>query len=190
MTPEAILEALKLCGARVEAVGDKLRCRAPVGVLTPDLRQAIAEQKAALLQLLTTPAPSARSVPDDHHDRLEPPCSICGGTDWRNIPDAGRWCVPCVVAGREPVAAVKVQSPVLDTAIWVVCDDLPREQWPQDGAAVYTQSEVKILTHVGQDTLAWVHPVKELFDARVVGGRPRPSAPPADAPGEEDPDHG
>jgi len=36
---------------------------------------------------------------------------------------------------------------------------------------VYTQAEVKILTKVGQDTLKWVQVTKELFHAKVVGGR-------------------
>lgn len=168
MTPEAILADLKLNGARVEVVGDKLRCRAPVGVLTPELRQAMAEQKAALLQLLTTSQTPASRPPA--------PCPRCGASDWRNTPDAGRWCVPCVVTGRDPVAAVKVHSDVLNEAIWVVCDDLPREAWPTD-APVYTQAEVKILAQVGPDVLAWVHATKTMFGAEVVSGGHRP--PPA-----------
>jgi len=168
MTPEAIVEALKMRDVHVEVVGDKLRCRAAVGVLTPELRQALAEHKAALLRLLTVPAS------DDHHDRLEPRCAICGASDWRETPDGGRWCLPCVLNGRERVAAVKVQSPVLDADVWVVSDDLPREQWPTD-APVYTHAEVKILTQVGPDTLAWVHATKELFHVRVVRGGHRPS---------------
>lgn len=170
MTPEGILEELKMSGAHVEAVGDKLRCRAPVGVLTPELRQAMAEHKPALLRLLSSPAADAPS---------ELPCPVCGASEWRDTPDGGRWCMPCVVAGRDPVAAVKVHSDVLDAEIWVVCDDLPREAWPTD-APVYTQKEVKILTQVGPDALAWVHATKTMFGATVIrAGRRPPRVPPA-----------
>jgi hypothetical protein len=63
--------------------------------------------------------------------------------------------------------AVKVWSDVLQAAVWVVRDDLPRVEWPHD-AAVYTQREVRLLTKVGHDVLQWVNPVKEIFNAKVV----------------------
>jgi hypothetical protein len=70
-----------------------------------------------------------------------------------------------------------VRSDILDAEVWVVADDLPLVEWPM-GTPVYTQAEVKILTEVGPDTLAWVHPVKEMFGARVVEGyRHRPLSP-------------
>lgn len=61
MTAEAILERLRVLGARVSLAGDKLHVDAPAGVLTDDLRQAIREHKAALLELLrpATPFPPA-----------------------------------------------------------------------------------------------------------------------------------
>jgi hypothetical protein len=73
--------------------------------------------------------------------------------------------------GDEPIVAVHVWSDVLEAAVWVVADDLPRAEWPMD-APVYTYAEVKILTQVGPETLAWVHPVKDIFDARVVHQKP------------------
>lgn len=63
--------------------------------------------------------------------------------------------------------AVKVWSDVLQATVWVVRDNLPRTEWPQDGP-VYTQGEIRMLTKVGQDVLQWVHPVKEIFNAGVV----------------------
>jgi hypothetical protein len=63
--------------------------------------------------------------------------------------------------------AVKVWSDVLQAAVWVVRDDLPRVEWPHD-AAVYTQREVRLLTKIGHDVLQWVNPVKEIFNAKVV----------------------
>jgi hypothetical protein len=66
-----------------------------------------------------------------------------------------------------PSVAINVWSDVLQAPVWVVWDDLPRTEWPQDGP-VYTHREVRILTKVGQDVLQWVNPVKEIFNAKVV----------------------
>ena len=57
--------------------------------------------------------------------------------------------------------AVKVWSDVLQAAVWVVRDDLPRVEWPHD-APVYTRREVRFLTKIGHDVLQWVNPVKEI----------------------------
>src|SRR5262245_29144893 len=72
----------------------------------------------------------------------------------------------------DTMTAVKVWSPVLGEAVWVVADDLPRDEWPTD-APVYAHQEVRILMKMGQDTLAWVHAVKAAVDGRVVDGRRR-----------------
>lgn len=125
----------------------------------------------------------------DHSQKNFPPsglpCGVCGACDWHKTPEAGRWCLPCVLAGRVPVVAVKVHSAVLDAAIWVVADDLPREQWPAD-ALVFTHGEAKILTQVGRDTLAWVHATKQMFGAQVVRGGWRLAPAAGDASAEEE----
>jgi hypothetical protein len=54
MTATRFLHDLQQLGVQVTARGDKLRVSAPKGVLTPELRTRIAEQKAALLVLLST----------------------------------------------------------------------------------------------------------------------------------------
>jgi hypothetical protein len=76
--------------------------------------------------------------------------------------------------------AVKVWSAMLDEAIWVVADDLPKNAWPTD-TLTYTHQEVKVLRQLAQDSLAWVHATKQMFGAQVIagGGRPRthPEAP-------------
>lgn len=62
MTPRALLAALTEAGYRVTVDGDSLRVRGP---LTDDLRQAILEHKAALLELLrpaTPPLPAGCTV--------------------------------------------------------------------------------------------------------------------------------
>ena len=51
-----LLHQLQALGVVLIPEGDRLRIDAPAGVLTPDLRQALATQKSALLQLLSQPA--------------------------------------------------------------------------------------------------------------------------------------
>jgi hypothetical protein len=75
--------------------------------------------------------------------------------------------------GDDPPVAVKVWSDVVHAEVWVVADDLPREDWPTD-APVYTHAEVKILARVGSGVLAWVHIVKEAFGARVIESQRAP----------------
>jgi hypothetical protein len=52
LTATALLESLRSLGVRLSASGDRLRFRAPVGVLTPELRAALVEEKPALLAAL------------------------------------------------------------------------------------------------------------------------------------------
>jgi hypothetical protein len=65
------------------------------------------------------------------------------------------------------ITAVKVWSDILQAAVWVIADDLPRNERPTD-APVYTHSEVRVLKEVALDTLAWVHITKAMFNAGVV----------------------
>jgi len=87
------------------------------------------------------------------------------------------------MAGEEPIMAVKVWSDSLGEAVWVVADNLPREEWPTDAPA-YTQTEGKILCQVGPDTIQWVHATKQMFGAEVVKGDRRPVHPSHIAPAE------
>lgn len=80
MTPTALLDHLRALGAEVCVEGDKLRYRAPAGVLTDDLRQAIREHKAALLELLRPFTPPVVLGP-----RGEDPL------DFRRDPLTGAW---------------------------------------------------------------------------------------------------
>lgn len=67
---------------------------------------------------------------------------------------------------------------MLQAAVWVVRDNLPRTEWPQDGP-VYTHEEMRILTKVGQDVLQWVNPVKEIFSAKVIAAHSAPKKRPS-----------
>ena len=67
MTPTDLLNELTRRGVILEPNGDRLRYKAPVGVLTPELKQAIAAQKAALVQILAGEAlaPEALKLSDN-----------------------------------------------------------------------------------------------------------------------------
>ena len=140
MNPHDLIEACHARGISLKVRGNHLRCRAPVGIMTPALKQALADQKGAILEIL------AVEVPDTP---------------------------PAMVADDREVIAVKVLSPILGEALWVVADDLPRDNWPTD-ASMYTHTEVKILQRFGPDTLAWVHATKALFNARIISATPDP----------------
>jgi hypothetical protein len=134
MTAHDLIAACRARGISLEVRGDQLRCRAPVGIMTPQLKQALAAQKAALVQIFMAEAPAlaAPKLPDDR-----------------------------------TIIAVKVWSGMLSEAIWVVADNLPRDEWPRE-TAVYTHAEVKWLRQVGPDTLEWVHASKQMLGARVM----------------------
>jgi len=66
MTGAELLAELKRLGVLLTGDGDALRVKAPVGVLTPDLKAALAEHKAELLVQLTRGAgltPPAQTPP-------------------------------------------------------------------------------------------------------------------------------
>jgi hypothetical protein len=156
MTPADLLSEAVRRGIRLEVHGEDVRYTAPKGALTPELRERLRAHKAALRQLLTPPAADLLT---------DKPCPACGGTAWRETPDGGRWCEPCVIAGRVPVTAVKIHSEILDAPLWVVADDVPREQRPHDGTPVYTHHEVQMLRQASTTVLQWVHAAK-----RELGG--------------------
>ena len=66
MTALELLNELQTYDIRLECVGDKLRVNAPVGVVIPELRSLLKEQKAALLALLSEGASQATSEDQDH----------------------------------------------------------------------------------------------------------------------------
>jgi hypothetical protein len=53
MTAHDIIAECRTRGISIEVIGERLRCRAPVGILTPELKQALADQKATVMEILT-----------------------------------------------------------------------------------------------------------------------------------------
>lgn len=81
MNAKEVLDELKRCGVGLEADGEHLRLRAPVGVITDELRRRVLTCKPDLLRLLKAPArPAFRFV-----DGLMDWGDVCAGWtpgDW------------------------------------------------------------------------------------------------------------
>ncbi len=84
MTALELLNDLRQQDIHLQCAGDKLRVNAPKGAVTPELRTALLEQKAALLALL-----SEQALPSDEPDQGQPGqvsmeaeiatvCCVCG----------------------------------------------------------------------------------------------------------------
>jgi hypothetical protein len=111
------------------------------------------------------PAPSVSPPSAPPADGLQPPCQSRKRGRW--LPGrAGRRSFP--IHGDDPPVAIKVWSDVVQAELWVIIDELPRNEWPTD-APVYRHAEVRLLTGLGPEVLAWAHLVKTLFKARLVG---------------------
>jgi hypothetical protein len=72
MTALEILTDLRRAGTIVTIAGDKLRLEAPKGVLTDELKQRLATQKAEIIMLLQSETSTA--CPDG---QAKPRCSYC-----------------------------------------------------------------------------------------------------------------
>src|SRR5215510_9733069 len=57
MTPRELLVQLREKGVELKSNGDRLIIDAPKGAITPDLRDALAANKAELLKILNAPFP-------------------------------------------------------------------------------------------------------------------------------------
>lgn len=91
MTAAALLADLRKRGAALAIVGDRLRVEAQVGTITPEIREALAKHKAALLAMLS-------SEPDDselcEHVAHDPELA-----DWY-AENPHLTCARCFLAGR------------------------------------------------------------------------------------------
>ena len=134
-----------------------------------DLLQRYAKQSPQRGEEQQHPAaiPAVESMEGILHqaiDRTNPPTTANNGSN-QQYPLLGQ--APVQDQTSQSVA-VKVWSDVLQAAVWVVRDDLPRVEWPHD-APVYTQREVRLPTKIGHDVRQWVNPVKEIFNNLSTG---------------------
>lgn len=93
MTTAELLAELELKGVTLFLDGDHLRYRAPAGVMEPELRSAITDQRSAIIESLRV-AVSRVNVPRE-------PCGSCHAKDWRDHPPKdGRIRTSCRRCGR------------------------------------------------------------------------------------------
>ena len=93
MTSGETLAELERLGVVLEPNGDKLRYRAPQGALTPELREAITENKAEIISTLRRLGDGQTPPLDRHHKRNR---SYGGGwtTQPSPKPSTGGWSGP------------------------------------------------------------------------------------------------
>jgi hypothetical protein len=102
MTLTALLSELDLHRVDLTIDGDQLRFHAPKGTMGPTLRQAIAEHKTALLQLLSAPPRDFLAIQ---------PCPICGSQERWQWLDARELCRVCLILDL-PAAEARATVPL------------------------------------------------------------------------------
>lgn len=103
MTPAALIADLEARGVRLTAVGPRLRVDAPRGVLTAADRQALVQQKPAVLAALRAEGSRASTATDENWGDGVPdgPCGLCGHQplawveDWPCAGEARWLCLAC-----------------------------------------------------------------------------------------------
>jgi hypothetical protein len=102
MTPQELLSLLRDLGAVLTARGDRLHVKAPPGVLTPDLKDAIAMHKCDLLRMITPVATESTWQPLVTFAQLESLYSQYSHNSQNPLP---RW-TPRVGPARQPTMNV------------------------------------------------------------------------------------
>src|SRR6476659_5767811 len=73
MSPRELLVQLREKGVEIKSNGDRLLIDAPKGAITPDVRDALAANKAELLKILNTPPPVERPAAPPVIEKPAPP---------------------------------------------------------------------------------------------------------------------
>lgn len=84
MSPRELIQTLETRGIHLWADGDRLRWKAPVGSLTPELKETLSAQKAELLRVLGRPCDG---------------CQVRGNRPTQDDPSA--WCEHYRAAWRD-----------------------------------------------------------------------------------------
>jgi hypothetical protein len=101
MRATAVLEMLRAHGGVVTIEGDALRVRQCKGILTPELKQVIASEKAAILALLKAEQ-AERDAPQPTITDVVP-CEVCGSTERWTWSDGREICRNCLLHDRTPL---------------------------------------------------------------------------------------
>jgi TubC N-terminal docking domain len=97
----AILQTLRAHGGVVTIDGDDLRVRQCKGILTPELKQLIASEKAAIIALLKAEQ-AERDAPQPTLTAAVP-CEVCGSIERWPWSDGREICRNCLVHDRNPL---------------------------------------------------------------------------------------
>ena len=111
MSVQQTIASAERAGATLYLDGQQLRCRAPKGALSPDVRAALTEHRDELRHLLalTPDSPEygaalvgvAGALDWQRVERRPKACRNCRGTRWWQRPDGGWLCGTCHPAPPE-----------------------------------------------------------------------------------------
>src|SRR5262245_4195943 len=101
MRATAVLEMLRAHGGVVTIDGDALRVRQCKGMLTPELKQVIASEKAAILALLKAEQAEKDAPQPTLTDAV--PCEVCGSTERWAWTNGREICCNCLLHDRTPL---------------------------------------------------------------------------------------
>src|SRR5215813_7484930 len=73
MSPPELLVQLRKKGVEIKSNGDRLVADAPKGAISPDVRDALAANKAELLKILNTPPPVEKPAAPPAVEKPAPP---------------------------------------------------------------------------------------------------------------------
>ncbi len=93
MTATELVQTLKDRGVALTVAGDRIKYRAPAGVLTPELLAELAAQKPAVMRLLSSAIPDSPRVP--RVTALRMASRKCGGCGNLTIASHGTACARC-----------------------------------------------------------------------------------------------
>ena len=101
MRATAVLEMLRAHGGVVTIEGDALRVRQCKGILTPELKQVIASEKAAILALLKAEQVERDAPQPTLTDAV--PCEVCGSPEHWTWSNGREICRNCLLHDRTPL---------------------------------------------------------------------------------------
>lgn len=163
MTARELLSELQARGVKLTPTSQGLRYRAPRGVLTPELKEALAHNKEEIIGFLAASpcwnCGSAMTQMRDLHGEtvwICHACEISSGTP-KLIPDLPRaWLVEDIRAEAGKLRAVLIWSAFLEDHLWLIPD---RSFTPIDGMACYYAEEIPVLRTKTLEELREIHKV-------------------------------
>ena len=98
MTPVDLLQEVSRLGIQLELDGDGIRYKAPMGTMTPVLREGLQRYKPKLRHILMAPPADVMS---------EEPCPVCSSQERWLWLDGRLLCRVCVILDLAPLTLVR-----------------------------------------------------------------------------------